>query len=112
MLDVGILQSVKSLEVIMIITQDKFAESVESCFRQDWSIHYSQQQQQQQQKAPPPPQQQQPSGQRLDINSDTSILMTHTYVDDRPIMKIPVVVKVLPTCKACTLAIGRIVEKS
>ena len=125
MLDVGALQSAKSLEVVMIITQDKFGESVESCFRQDWNIHYSQQQQQQLQQ----------KYQHFDVTSITptvapttttttttdklslstaTTLTTHTYIDDRrsSSIEIPIVVKVLPTCQSCTLAIGRIVGKS
>ena len=129
MLDVGAMQSAKSLEVVMIITQDKFGESVESCFRQDWNIHYSQQQQQQlQQKyqhfdvtsitstvAPPPPTTATTTTtDKLSLSTATSIT-THTYIDDRrsPSTEIPpIVVKVLPTCQSCTLAIGRIVGKS
>ena len=128
MLDVGALQSAKSLEVVMIITQDKFGESVESCFRQDWNIHYSQQQQQQLQQ----------KYQHFDVTSITptvaptttttttttttdklslstaTTLTTHTYIDDRrsSSIEIPIVVKVLPTCQSCTLAIGRIAGKS
>ena len=129
MLDVGALQSAKSLEVVMIITQDKFGESVESCFRQDWNIHYSQQQQQQlQQKyqhfdvtsitptvAPPPTTTATTTTtDKLSLSTATSIT-THTYIDDRRSSSTeipPIVVKVLPTCQSCTLAIGRIVGKS
>ncbi len=129
MLDVGALQSAKSLEVVMIITQDKFGESVESCFRQDWNIHYSQQQQQQlQQKyqhfdvtsitptvAPPPTTTATTTTtDKLSLSTATSIT-THTYIDDRRSLSTeipPIVVKVLPTCQSCTLAIGRIVGKS
>ena len=132
MLDVGALQSAKSLEVVMIITQDKFGESVESCFRQDWNIHYSQQQQQQlQQKyqhfdvtsitptvAPPPTTTTSTTTttttDKLSLSTATSIT-THTYIDDRRSSSTeipPIVVKVLPTCQSCTLAIGRIVGKS
>jgi hypothetical protein len=128
MLDVGVLQSAKSLEVVMIITQDKFGESVESCFRQDWNIHYSQQQQQQQQQleqkyqhfdvtsitptvAPPSPT---TTTTTAIASSTATTLTTHTYIEDHQSSstKIPMVVKVLPTCQACTLAIGRIVGKS
>jgi hypothetical protein len=129
MLDVGALQSAKSLEVVMIITQDKFGESVESCFRQDWNIHYSQQQQQQlQQKyqhfdvtsitptvAPPTTTTTTTTTtDKLSLSTATSIT-THTYIDDRRSVSteiLPIVVKVLPTCQSCTLAIGRIVGKS
>lgn len=123
MLDVGALQAAKNLEVVMIITQDKFGESVESCFRQDWNIHYSQQQhhhQQQQQyqhsDVPPTTTTEAPLPVAASIAASKSTrLTTHTYIDDRrssQTMEIPMVVKVLPTCQACTLAIGRIVGKS
>ena len=125
MLDVGALQAAKNLEVVMIITQDKFGESVESCFRQDWNIHFSQhhhQQQQQQQQQyqhfddPPTTTTEAPLPTAASIAASTyTALTTHTYIDDRrssQTTEIPMVVKVLPTCQACTLAIGRIVGKS
>ena len=124
MLDVGALQAAKNLEVVMIITQDKFGESVESCFRQDWNIHFSQHHHQQQQQryqhfdVPPTTTTEAPLPTAASIAASTSAstaLTTHTYIDDRrssQTMEIPMVVKVLPTCQACTLAIGRIVGKS
>lgn len=119
MLDVGALQSAKSLEVVMIITQDKFGESVESCFRQDWNIHYSQQQQQQLQQKyqhfDPITATVAPTATTTDIALSTATtLATHTYIDDRrsSSTEIPIVVMVLPTCQSCTLAIGRIVGRS